>query len=174
LIAHVIERIAPQASRVLVNTTGDISRFQTFGLTVVTDQPRSTPANGPLVGLTSAFSALRQAGNETSAVLSVPVDTPFLPSDLVARLAAALARSAAAVAYAASASRDHPIIALWLPAARDLICSVFAAEPEISLHRLMRQISAVRVVFAEGISVDPFFNINTRVDLEAAEQSIIS
>jgi molybdopterin-guanine dinucleotide biosynthesis protein A len=38
----------------------------------------------------------------------------------------------------------------------------------------MRQISAVRVVFAEGPSVDPFFNINTRVDLEAAEQSILS
>lgn len=170
LIAHVIGRIAPQVSEVLINTTGDITRFQAFGLKVVTDQPRSTPATGPLVGLTSAFSALRQAGDVTSAVLSVPVDTPFLPSNLVAQLAAALAGSAAAVAYAATASRDHPIIALWTLQARDPVCAMLRQQPEISLHGIMERLPGARAVFGERSPIDPFFNVNSPEDLDAAER----
>jgi molybdopterin-guanine dinucleotide biosynthesis protein A len=170
LIAHVIERIAAQVSHVLVNTSGDINRFAAFGLTVVADQPRSTPATGPLAGLTSAFAALRQVGDVTSAVVSVPVDTPFLPPDLVARLAAALANGAAAVAYAATAARDHPIIALWPPDVREPVCTVFAREPDISLHGMMERMQGARVVFGDSSPMDPFFNVNTNDDLDTAER----
>jgi molybdopterin-guanine dinucleotide biosynthesis protein A len=170
LVQHVIERITPQIPEVVINTSGTPDRFQLLGLTVVTDQPRETAATGPLVGLTSAFMALRQAGNLTSAVLSVPVDTPFLPSDLVARLADALGRGAAVVAYAASAIRDHPIIALWTPESRETACGVFRQQPEISLHGMMERMASVRVVFDDDSPADPFFNINTPDDLDRAER----
>lgn len=171
LIARVIARIAPQVTRVVVNGNGDLSRFQALGLSVVADEPRATPATGPLVGLMSAFAALGRAGDGTSAVLSVPVDTPFLPPDLAARLAAALpAPAAAAVAFAATASRDHPIIALWPAAVREHVGAVFGQQPDISLHRLMERLAGVRVVFGGEAPVDPFFNINTAADLATAER----
>jgi molybdopterin-guanine dinucleotide biosynthesis protein A len=170
LIAHVIDRIAPQVSTVLVNTTGDVDRFLAFGLTVVADRPRSTLATGPLVGLTSAFAALSRSGDLTSAVLSCPVDTPFLPTDLVARLTAALTRSATAVAFAATASCDHPLIALWTPWSREPVGAVFDQQPEISLHGIMERMRGARVIFGDGSPIDPFFNINTADDLDTAER----
>lgn len=172
LLAHVIERIAPQVSEVVLNAAGDAGRFRGFGLTIVSDQPWSTPATGPLIGLTSTFSALHQAGDLTSTVLSVPVDTPFLPSDLVARLAAALASRANAVAYAATALRDHPIIALWTPGVRDAACTVFRRQPDISLHGMMQQLPSARVIFDPTSPIDPFFNVNTPDDLRLAEEIV--
>jgi molybdopterin-guanine dinucleotide biosynthesis protein A len=170
LIAHVIERIAPQVAAVLVGASGDAIRFQPFGLTVVPDDVPPSPATGPLVGLTSTFSALRRLGDLRSAVLSVPVDTPFLPTDLVPRLAAALARDAAPVAFAATATRDHPIVALWSPDVREAAYAVFAQQPEISLHGIMEQLHGTRVVFGEDQPIDAFFNVNTPADLETAER----
>lgn len=169
LVAHVISRVAPQVSATLINAGGDLSRFQPFGLRVVADDAHTTPATGPLVGIISAFRALRRSGDVTSAVLSLPVDTPFLPNDLVARLSGALAANGAAVAFAATTVRDHPIIALWSPEIREAAHAVFRQTPEISLHRMMERLRGRRVVFPDG-SADVFFNVNSPEDLTEAER----
>lgn len=172
LLAHVVARIAPQVSEVMVNAGADGGRFRGLGVRIVADQPCAMPATGPLVGLISTFSALRRAGDVTSAILSVPVDTPFLPSDLVAQLTAALAISGAGVAYAATADRDHPIIALWRPDVREPVCALFDQQPSISLHGMMQQLRGTRVAFAVDRAIDPFLNVNRPEDLEAAERAL--
>jgi molybdopterin-guanine dinucleotide biosynthesis protein A len=168
LLEHVIDRIRPQVREIVINTSEDIAQFQPLGCKVVADQPRTSPANGPLVGLTTVFSVLAAVGDGASFILSVPVDTPFLPVDLVARLSAGLADGEASVSFAARAGRDHPIIAIWTPEARDRLRELFDRQPEISLHRLMDEMGAARVVFEENPFIDPFFNINTQADLESA------
>jgi molybdopterin-guanine dinucleotide biosynthesis protein A, proteobacterial len=170
LIAHVIARIAPQVSAMVVNASGDLTRFQPFGVRVIADEAHGTPATGPIVGLISAFRALRQSGDVTSLVLSLPVDTPFLPTDLVARLASALAGHAAAVSFAATTERDHPIVALWSPEIREATYAVFRQNPEISLHRMMERLRGKRVVFRGDLSADLFFNVNSPEDLREAER----
>lgn len=172
LLAHVITRIRPQVSDVMVNAGGDGARFQPFGVKVVADLPWVPPATGPLVGLISTFSALRRAGDVTSVVLSIPVDTPRLPADLVTQLNTALAISGAAVAYAATAVRDHPIIALWRPEVREPLCALFDQQPSISLHGVMERMRATRVIFADDPDADPFLNVNQPEDLQAAERRL--
>jgi molybdenum cofactor guanylyltransferase len=171
LIVHVIDRIKPQVSELVINTNGDNRGHHECGLRVCVDRPRPIPANGPLVGLTTVFTEAREKGEGSSKVLSVPVDTPFLPVDLVRRLSTSLGETRALVAYAASVERDHPIIALWSPQARDPVCSLFDSHPNISLHGIMERMRGVRVVFG-GNPINPFFNINSRHDLEAAERLV--
>lgn len=169
LLAHVVGRIAPQVAELLISTDSMDSRYDAFGLELCRDNPPSLPATGPLVGMASVFEALAKRGNRGASVLSVPVDTPFLPSDLVVRLSNALAAPDTVVAYAATEERDHPIVALWGPLSRDLVRELLDRRPSISLHALMTALDAVRVLFAHD-RYDPFFNINRPQDLETAER----
>ncbi len=105
LVAHVLAAVAPQVDAVAINTPNpDYGRF---GLPLLDD---AFPGRaGPLAGI---LAALENA--EADLVLSVPCDTPRLPTDLVARLLAGLDGHEACAA--ADEAREHPVIALWRPA----------------------------------------------------------
>lgn len=83
LVAWVLERLAPQVDAVLINANRNGERYAAFGYPVVPD--RVAGFAGPLAGLHAALAAA-----ETPWVVTVPCDSPFPPTDLVARLAAAL------------------------------------------------------------------------------------
>jgi len=105
LVAHAIARVAPQVSAVAISANGDPARFAGSGLPVLADARPLGPLSGILAGLDWA------AGQGAGALLSVPVDAPFLPADLAMRLAEAA--SADAPAFATSGGRPHPVVALW-------------------------------------------------------------
>ena len=113
LIAHVVGRIDGQVSRLVVNTNSTDVRYRELGAALCPDAPISKPATGPLVGLASVFAEIAAGGGASSYVLSVSVDTPFLPLDLTARFSDALREIGTRVAFAASGGRDHPTVALW-------------------------------------------------------------
>jgi molybdopterin-guanine dinucleotide biosynthesis protein A len=164
LIARVIARFAPQVGPLFLSANGDPARFAAFGLPVLAD-PFDEPL-GPLAGLAAA--ALRLAGDRVEAgfLASVPVDTPCLPADVVARLAAALAAAPEArVAVAASRDRVHPVVALHR---RDGLDELMSGLADGSVRRVMRYVEArgcVRVDFADVDGVDPFANLNRPEDL---------
>ncbi|MEK6551780.1 MAG: molybdenum cofactor guanylyltransferase MobA [Pseudomonadota bacterium] len=80
LLAHVIERLTPQVEQLALNSNADPERFRTFGLPVIADV--FGDYRGPLAGVHAGLLAFPAAR-----VLTVAVDLPFLPHDLVARLA---------------------------------------------------------------------------------------
>ena len=96
LLAHAIDRLAPQVGPLVLNANGDPARFAAFGLPVIADgfPGFAGPLAGVLAGLDWA------AGSGLAAVVTVPADTPFFPEDMVARLAAAMARADAPAAVA--------------------------------------------------------------------------
>jgi molybdopterin-guanine dinucleotide biosynthesis protein A len=66
--------------------------------------------DGPLLGVAAALAHARRRG--FSLLATAPCDAPFLPLDLVARLAAALVPSGAPVAVARSPRGLEPMFAL--------------------------------------------------------------
>ena len=84
LVAHVIERLAPQVGELVINANQNRDRYAAFGYPVVADVIPDFA--GPLAGLHAAMAAAT-----TPYVVTSPCDSPFLPADLVARLALALA-----------------------------------------------------------------------------------
>ncbi len=155
LIAHV----AARCSHPLWINASD-PRLSAYG-TLVPDLP--SPGQGPLVGVWSALCAARAAGVER--VLTVPVDTPFLPLDLSARLGGALGEAGASVA--ATAEGWHPTCALWQVAAEPVLAERLSAGLW-SLQGALRAVSAEAVDF-EAQLTPLFFNINTLADLATAE-----
>ncbi|MEO6298699.1 MAG: molybdenum cofactor guanylyltransferase MobA [Paracoccaceae bacterium] len=105
LIARVVDRLEPQVEQLAISANGDPMRFSGLGLPVLGDVNRQ----GPLSGILSAL--LWAAPRGATAVVSVPVDCPFPPPDLVPRLC--LAAEASGVAMAASHGNLHPTFGLW-------------------------------------------------------------
>src|SRR5688500_1549294 len=84
LLERVIERARPQAGRLVLNANGDPVRFAAFGLPVVLD---SVPGfAGPLAGILAGMEWAVTHAPEARHVASLATDTPFFPTDLVARL----------------------------------------------------------------------------------------
>lgn len=171
LIAHAAERLAPQVSVLIVNANGDPARFEALGFPVVADDVPDHP--GPLAGILAAIRWHAHANPATRAVVSVSADAPFVPQDLVRRLAAALPLDAPApVAVAQSRGRRHPVIAAWsMESAREIETAL--ARGARKVEALVDHLGAAAVPFDDieiaGRKIDPFFNINTPDDLAIAE-----
>jgi molybdopterin-guanine dinucleotide biosynthesis protein MobB len=105
---------------------------------------------------------------------SVAADVPFVPPDLVQRLAATLAtHPSAGVAVARSRGRRHHVIGLWRRETESEIAAALA-RGERKVEAMVDRLGAVAVPFADieigGRNVDPFFNINTPEDLAFAAE----
>ena len=166
LLDHVIDRIRPQLSGgLLLNANGDPARFSEVGLTVI---PDSVPDAGPLAGVLAGLEWLAVHRPKESWLLSVPVDCPFLPRDLVARLVAARDEVGAELACAASNGRLHPVVAVWPVTLRGALRTTLEEEGMRQVGRWGERFSRAQADYAEP--VDPFFNVNSPTDLAEAER----
>ena len=165
ILAHIIERARPQVAALALNANGDAARFAGFGLPVVADSVADFP--GPLAGILAGLDWAARLPNATH-VASFAGDAPFLPRDLVARLAAALAQGYD-LACAASAGRAHPVFGLWPLALREELRRALAVEGIRKVDRWTARFRLATVEFA-ATPFDPFFNANEPDDLAEAER----
>jgi molybdenum cofactor guanylyltransferase len=166
ILAHIIERARPQVAALALSANGDPARFAGFDLPVVADSIAdfAGPLAGVLAGLDWAAASLPSATH----VASFAGDAPFLPRDLVARLAAALAEGHD-LAAAASAGRAHPVFGLWPLARCDDLRRAMAEE---GIRKVDQWTARYRLALVDfpAMPVDPFFNANQPEDLAEAEQ----
>lgn len=168
ILARVITRARPQVAALVLNANGDPARFREFGLPVVSD---SIPDfAGPLAGVLAGldWAAVNVAG--ATHVASFATDAPFLPTDLVARLANAVKDGRHDLACAASDGRSHPVFGLWpLDLREDLRAALHTGMRKVDQWTARHRLAVVDFPVQPE---DPFFNANTPEDLERAARSI--
>jgi molybdopterin-guanine dinucleotide biosynthesis protein A len=82
LVAHVLERLAPQAGTLVINANRNAEQYAAFGVPVIADA--RPDFQGPLAGMASVLAA-----TTSEWVVFVPCDAPGVPPDYVGRLRAA-------------------------------------------------------------------------------------
>jgi molybdopterin-guanine dinucleotide biosynthesis protein A len=169
MLLHVLTRLRPQVGRIVINANGDPARFSGHCLPVIADTIEGYA--GPLAGLHAGIEWARAETPDAKFIASVPVDCPFLPLDLVARLRAALLAKDAPCAIAASNGERHPVAGLWrveLGAAlgQSLKDNVRALHRFADTHGCA--VADFGPVEMGDTKVDPFFNVNAPADLERA------
>jgi molybdenum cofactor guanylyltransferase len=168
LIVHVLERLSGQTDKLAINANGDPARFSGLALPVLADDARDIGA-GPLAGIAAGLAFARTQG--CALVATVPCDAPFAPRDLVSRLASELERRGAPISVAEGPRGLEPLCALWrtdlLEALREAL-----ASGERSPRRFMEEMGAASVLFSGERAGDPFANLNSPADLEAAATRI--
>lgn len=160
LIAHVVERLAPQVDELLINANQNGELHAAFGTRVVPD--RIPGFAGPLAGLHAALSAATHP-----LVATAPCDSPALPGDLVSRLLSALTATGADLALARTFDQRHPVFCLCR---RELLPQLteFLASGGRRFESWITLVNHVDVSFDD--EVDAFANINTRAELAQLEK----
>lgn len=114
LAQHALARLRPQVGSLMLSANRHLADYAAFGVPVWTDAKSESEDDfaGPLAGMLAGLAHC------TSTYLAcVPCDAPLFPSDLVARLGAALLADQADMAVAASIDasgslRSQPVFCL--------------------------------------------------------------
>jgi molybdopterin-guanine dinucleotide biosynthesis protein A len=160
-VAHVIERLRPQVDALLINANQNLEQYAAFGHDVVPD--RLGGFAGPLAGLDAGLHA-----TTAPLLVTAPCDSPFLPRDLVARLANARADDDADLAVARTGTQPHPVFALVHTRVRPHLAR-FLASGERKIDLWYSTLRVVEVAFDD--EPEAFININTRGEIAQFERS---
>ena len=163
LLDRAVATLAPQVGPLCLNSDSEAVRRTLPGVPAVAD---ALPGfAGPLAGLLGALDWMRDHHPGCRWLVSVPVDAPLFPADLVARLAAAVAAGEGELACAGSGGRLHPVFGLWpLELAEELRRAVITE----GVRKVRQWTGRYRLAAVEWPDRphDPFLNINTPEELE--------
>lgn len=180
LIAHVIERFAPQVNHLYINS--HVADYAQFDYPLLADQ--NGLFNGPLNGLLSCMQHALKHHPNIEWLAITPCDAPFLPSDMVSQLANAQT-SAMARCYATQETLQ-PTFSLWNVQLLNTLTEAVSKQQlggfKAFIHLLQQQDDRLFYpldwpVEESSQSINPslpaFFNINTPADLLEAENRLI-
>lgn len=160
LLAHVIARISPQCAPIALNGVAkDIAASYTY--TTLDD---IAPNMGPLAGI---LAAMRWADNlGFTHVFTVSVDTPFIPDNWTEALMAA---DKSVIAIPVVDTIPHRVIALWPTNLHTFLFDFLMTKKQRKVGSFIDLNKTEYIAFQKQDGFDPFFNVNTQVDMKIAE-----
>ena len=160
---RILEKLKPQIDKIIINTNLNEEKFAKYQLPIIKDLKEGYL--GPLAGIHSAMSWSIEHIPEVEWLITLPGDTPFIPHDLISKFQNKISKNLKII-LAQSNKHTHPIIGAWH-------ISLF-----MSLDRHLNKGTRKILTWAKLHSIDyinynyqkydPFFNINTKDDLEKA------
>ena len=150
-----------------MNANGDPERFAEFGLPVLPDPLDGLP--GPLAGVLAGLDWAATRGAD--AIVTAAADTPFFPEDLIDRLATKAGDAGTPFAAAETGGRAHPTFGLWPTRLAGDLRHALTVEEIRKIVVWTDRHGCARAAFDDRAdAADPFFNVNTPEDMEAARR----
>lgn len=166
LLQYVIAKLNRQSNTLLLNAPPgkEKSIREISELPILFD--RAMDFQGPLAGLHRALLWAKE--QQHSWVSTVSCDTPFLPSNLLAKLAGELTNSHKLATVVCSRSQVHPTIGLWSTELFEPLDQFLDQQNSRSLIQWSANYVDLVDFPCESDEPDPFFNINSANDYHQA------
>ncbi len=158
LIQHVINRIKPQVTEIIISANRNLDVYTDLGFSVYKDE--ISDFAGPLAGI---LKALQQCQSEW--LLTIPADSPFIADDLAQRLIQNIEDNKIAIAH--DGERLQPTFSL-IHKSLESSLKDFLQKGERKTRVWMQQQPHTIVDFSD--QADAFININTQEELNNAEK----
>lgn len=166
MAVHVLNRLVPQVGQIIINANQNLAEYAALGAPVLPDQIEGYA--GPLAGLQAGL-----AHCQTPYLVSAPCDSPFLPADLVERLALALSGANADLAVATTMELRHGALCKQAHPVFSLMKVTLLPHLGAFLQNGGRKVDAwyasLKVVEVNFDDAPAFRNINTLDDLRQFE-----
>ncbi|PKO50428.1 MAG: molybdenum cofactor guanylyltransferase MobA [Betaproteobacteria bacterium HGW-Betaproteobacteria-21] len=159
MVAHVLERLRPQVDEILINANREIEQYAAFAYPVIPDKIEGFA--GPLAGLHRGMCAANHPF-----VMTVPCDSPFLPTDLAGRLLQALQQADADLAVAKTGTQVHPVFCLCRTNLKNHLQDYLQSGGR-KIDAWYGTLKVVEVAFDD--QPHAFANINTLEELESLQ-----
>jgi molybdopterin-guanine dinucleotide biosynthesis protein A len=152
LIDHVIARISPQVSQIIISCNRNLDQYQSYGYQLCKDQLENF--QGPLAGIHAGLPYIKNP-----LCLVCPCDTPNLPMTLAAQLEEAMHQHEADICYPCVGQRQHYLPAL-IKTTTALSLQDYLQGSERSVHGWYKSVAALAVEYTESEHSN-FANINS-------------
>ncbi|MFT5395723.1 MAG: molybdopterin-guanine dinucleotide biosynthesis protein A [Gammaproteobacteria bacterium] len=158
MVEIIIDVFKPQTAKLLINANRNHDRYAQYGLELVADE--LSGYCGPLAGMASALKTIN-----TDYMVTAPCDSPFIPLDLVQRLADALENKSTEISVAHDGERIQPVFCMLKKTLLESLTDYLAAG-ERKIDRWFKQHDFAIADFSD--KPETFDNINTLEDVESA------
>ena len=165
LIDYVLSEIIDQFKEVLIVSNNSINFQSSEKITTIEDYKKGL---GPLCGVLSAMKWINTNKKDYQWIATFPVDTPFFKRQILKDFIQNINFNESDLFFIKSNNTRHNIFGLWSIKLLDRL--------EKDLNDGERKVElwannvGVKIINMEFPNNDPFFNINTKEDLEKAEE----
>ena len=167
LIDYILSEIKDEFKEILIVSNNKIHFKNSEKISIIADFEKG---QGPLGGVLSAMKWVKQKKKDYKWISTFPADTPFFKREILQKFFQEIKIEESRLFFIKSNNTRHNIFGLW---SIDLL-----GELEEDLKKGDRKVElwankvGVKVIDMEFINDDPFFNINTKEDLEKAKERL--
>jgi molybdopterin-guanine dinucleotide biosynthesis protein A len=167
LIDYILSEIKDEFKEILVVSNSQINFEKSEKILLIEDFKKGL---GPLGGVLSAMKWVKDNNKDYKWISTFPTDTPFFKRSILKKFLQNIKFEESKLFFIKSNNTRHNIFGLW---SIDLM-----EKLEEDLERGERKVEiwansiGVKVINMEFINEDPFFNINTKEDLEKAKEEL--
>jgi len=167
LIEHTIDKVKKYLKEVIIITNQDNEFFSKNNLITVKDCIEGQL--GPLVGILTAMKWAKENLTKCSWIATFPCDTPFFPESIIRSFIKESEKKESLILCASSHGRKHNIFGLWS-------LDLYDKLKDDLMNKKVRKVqdwtekNKIKNLEFEFKDYDPFFNINTKEDLEFAKK----
>ena len=160
----ILERIQPQIDKIIVNSNIEDTEISKYKFPIIKDVKQGYL--GPLAGIHAGMQWLNKNKPEVNWLLTLPGDTPFIPLNLVSCFKEKINQDSKII-LAKSNDKIHPIIGAW----HTSLLTSLNKHLESGTRKILEWAKNHPLEFLEfnEKGYDPFFNINTQIDINKAE-----
>ena len=167
LIDYILSEIIDEFNEILIVSNNQIKFNNYENISLINDFKKD---QGPLGGVLSAMKWAKEKNNKYEWISTFPVDTPFFKKEILQKFLSEINSEESKLFFIKSNNTRHNIFGIW---SIDLMKKL-----EDDLNEGQRKVEVwansvgVKVINMEFINKDPFFNINTKEDLEKAKEKV--
>ena len=166
IIEKIYNIIINQNKNIIINSNINNKNIESFKKPIIKDAIKGYL--GPLAGIHASLKWFKLNNKDIKWLVSVPGDTPFLPSNLITNLYKNVTKNKKQIVLAKSNNNIHPVIGIWdVKLLHSLEKYLESGERKIILWAKKHKIGFEE--FKEK-NYDPFFNINYKEDIYKANK----
>ena len=167
LLEHVLAKVRKKFEKVLIVSNQNLNLKMLNSITIIQDCIQGNL--GPLVGVLTAMKWIKKNNKQYQWIATFPSDTPFFDTSIIEKYKSRINLNESLLYFVRSNQKRHNIFGLWSVKLMDTLENDLVNNNFRKLEKRADKIG-VKTINVKIDKFDPFFNINTKADLEEAEE----
>ena len=167
LLEHVLAKVTKKFEKILIISNQNLNIKTLNSITIVPDCIQGNL--GPLVGVLTSMKWIKKNNKQYQWVATFPSDTPFFDTSIIEKYKSKINLNESLLYFVKSNQKRHNIFGLWSVKLMDTLENDLVNNNFRKVQEWADKIG-VETINIKSDKFDPFFNINTKTDLEEAEK----
>ena len=167
LLEHVLAKVTKKFEKTLIISNQNLNIKTLNSITIVPDCIQGNL--GPLVGVLTSMKWIKKNNKQYQWIATFPCDTPFFDTSIIEKYKSKINLNESLLYFVKSNQKRHNIFGLWSVKLMDTLENDLINNNFRKVEEWADKIG-VETINIKSDKFDPFFNINTKTDLEEAEK----